>query len=217
MPVCKICFSNIKPSSLHYFCKPKICQNCFNEFDPKLKSFKENGISYTYIYEYDDLIRKLLFQFKGCYDIELGEVFLDRFKLELKLKYHDYILVPLPSNPTDDEERGFNHVIEIFKVLSLPFVRCIYKKINFKQSDLSYKERIKIKDKLGILNGESLSNKKILIVDDVITSGSSIKGAIDLIKPYNPKKIKVLVLARNTHLINKKTKNKFLFFTSKTK
>ena len=217
MPVCKICFSDIKKTSLHYFCKPKICQNCFNEFDPKLKTFKEEGISYTYVYEYDDVIRKLLFQLKGCYDIELGEVFLERFKFELRLKYHDYILVPLPSNPNDDEERGFNHVIEIFKALSLPFSRCIYKKINFKQSDLAYKERIKIKDKLGIVNGEELKGKLVLIVDDVITSGSSIKGAISLIKPYAPKKIKVLVLARNTHLINKKSKFKFSLFSSKNK
>ncbi len=206
MPVCKICFCDIKKDSLHYFLNPCICQQCFNTFDPKLKSFKDNGISYFYIYEYDELIKKLLFQFKGCYDIELKDVFLERFKYLLRLKYHGYILVPLPSTKEDDESRGFNHVVEIFKSLSLPMERCIFKKVDFKQSDLSFKERIKVKDKLGIKNGEALTNKKVLIVDDVITSGSSIKAAISLVSLYNPLKIKVLVLARNTHFINQNKK-----------
>lgn len=206
MPVCKICFCDIKMDSLHYFLKPCICQQCFNTFDPKLKSFKDNGISYFYIYEYDELIKKLLFQFKGCYDIELKDVFLERFKYLLKLKYHDYTLVPLPSTKSDDELRGFNHVVEIFKTISLPMERCIFKKVDFKQSDLSFKERIKVKDKLGIKDGEKLTNKKILIVDDVITSGSSIKAAIELVSMYHPKTIKVLVLARNMHFINQNNK-----------
>ena len=38
-------------------------------------------------------------------------------------------------------------------------------------------------------------NKKVLIVDDVLTTGSSIKASIELLKKYKPKKMKGLVVA----------------------
>ena len=38
--------------------------------------------------------------------------------------------------------------------------------------------------------------KNILIVDDVFTTGSTIRAAIDLVKQAKPKNIKVLVMAK---------------------
>ena len=43
----------------------------------------------------------------------------------------------------------------------------------------------------------NLTNKKILIVDDVMTTGSTVKHAIEIIKKKKPKIIKVLILAKN--------------------
>ena len=40
------------------------------------------------------------------------------------------------------------------------------------------------------------SGKKVLIVDDVFTTGSTVNAMIDLIKPKNPKKIKILVMSK---------------------
>ena len=39
--------------------------------------------------------------------------------------------------------------------------------------------------------------KKVLVVDDVFTTGSSVRAVIDLIKQGKPKKIAVLVVAKN--------------------
>ena len=61
------------------------------------------------IYDYNETIKKLIYQFKGCYDYELKDVFLFRYVTYLKWKFNDYILVPAPSSKVDDEKRGFNH------------------------------------------------------------------------------------------------------------
>lgn len=105
-------------------------------------------------------------------------------------------MVPLPSSKESDDERGFNHVEEIFNTLGLPFNKVLYKKFHHKQSDGHFKDRINVNKVIGIENGKSLTDKKILIVDDVCTTGSSIRCAIKLVEEYKPKDIKILVVSK---------------------
>ena len=195
--LCKICFKPIEETSIHslLYKDAKICHHCFLNFKPKLNSLKIGDIDGFYIYNYDEEIQKNLYQFKGCFDYELAGVFLDYFRTYLRLKYFGYVLVPAPSSVEADNERGFNHVVEIFKTLHLQMNCCIKKTKSMKQSDLSASERHKIKDYLTIDNVD-FSLKKILIVDDVYTTGSTVRAMIDLLKTKNPKKIKVLVMSK---------------------
>ncbi len=163
---------------------------------PYFKHFKIDGYDALALYRYDGIIKKLIFQFKGCKDYELRNVFLELFRIELKLRYFKYCLVPLPSSRKSDEERGFNHVIEIFKGLKLPFENVLFKKKEHKQSDGHFKDRIDVDKVIDIKNGGKLKGKNILIVDDICTTGSSIRAAIKLIQKYNPKRIKILVVAK---------------------
>ena len=171
------------------------------KFKPKLNKFMIDDISGYYIYDYDEEVQKNLYQFKGCFDYELAGVFLDYFRVYLFLKYFGYVLVPAPSAADADKERGFNHVVEIFKTLHLKMNCCIHKTTNTKQSDLSAEERKKIKDNL-IIDDVSFYKKKVLIVDDVYTTGSTVKAMIDLVKSKNPKKIKVLVMSKTKDLLS---------------
>ena len=102
----------------------------------------------------------------------------------------------MPSYFRDDEERGFNHVEEIFSELKLPMLKVLIKNKKHKQSDLGYFERHKVKDVLEVVDGERIKNKNILIVDDICTTGSSLSAAIELIKKFEPKSIKILVIAK---------------------
>ena len=73
----------------------------------------------------------------------------------------------------------------------------VFKKVsNHKQSNLSYLERQNVGNVLSIDNAEIIKNKNVLIVDDICTTGATLKALIELIKPFNPKQIKVLVIAK---------------------
>lgn len=196
MSICKVCFKKIE-TSFYSFRKLTLCSKCFNKLTVRFKNFIIDNKKATYIYRYDDALKSLIYQFKGCYDIELKDIFLERYKTFFKLKYRDYILVPLPSTKEDDEIRGFNHVIEAFGCLNLDIEPIIYKKQIFKQSDLSKHEREKIVSRLGVKDLNKVRNKKILIIDDIITTGSSIRAAINLISKGNPKKIEVLIISKH--------------------
>lgn len=197
MSICKLCFKEIINHGFSsIFHKPSICFKCFLELEAIFSKNKMLGIEVISIFKYNDFFKSVLFQYKGCFDIEIKNIFLERYVHYLRYKYKGYIIIPAPSNEDEDEIRGFNHVIEAFELLKLPIQPIIKKKIKFKQSDLDKKEREKIKNKLLITNFEIIHNKKILIVDDIITTGSTIKAMIEMIKKYNPKDIKVLTIAK---------------------
>ena len=149
-----------------------------------------------YLYDYDDEIKELLYQVKGCFDYELSPVFLSPFLHELKLMFHNYYLVCAPSSDQDNEIRGFNHVSSIFAPLGLKEIKLLRKKEKYKQSDQHFDDREKIKEIITLSDTKNLTGKNILLVDDVLTTGNTLHACYELIKSLNPKKIKILVLAK---------------------
>ncbi|MCF0107592.1 MAG: ComF family protein [Bacilli bacterium] len=133
---------------------------------------------------------------KGCFDIELSKIFLERYYSELKIKYMGYYVVPVPSYIEDDEKRGFNHVIELFKPLNLNMLLVLKKTSHFKQAEHSGNSRANIEQFIELINSIELRNKNLLLVDDVFTTGSTIKACIKLLKQLKPRRIKVLVMSK---------------------
>ncbi len=205
---CKICFKEIKDFSLFNLVNKDnlLCEECFRKFEAKFIPLTIAGVKGISIYEYTPYIKELLYKFKGCYDYELKDVFLYRYIRYLRLKYHGYEVVPVPSYHIDDEKRGFNHVTEIYKALNLKMLPIISKKMKHKQSSLSFKKRTDVKDVLQIDKNISLKDKKILLVDDILTSGSTLLRCVELLKKKGAKKIEILVIAKT----KKKNKEEYL-------
>ena len=172
-----------------------LCEQCFDKLDAKFIGFKIGNIKGVAVYEYTDFIKEMIYKYKGCHDYELKDVFLYRYLNYLRILYRGYSVVPAPSFHIDDEKRGFNHVVEIFKALKLNMLPVIKKVKAHKQSDMSYKKRFEIKKILEIDNVD-LKDKKILLVDDIFTTGSTLTSCIDLLKSRGAKKIEILVIAK---------------------
>ena len=196
--ICKICFKEIKCKKLSIiFSKNEIlCPECSSLFKPVFKRFYVKGIPALAIYHYDETIRTYLYQFKGCFDYELYPVFLYRFVFYLRFLYKDYVIVPAPSYIEDDEIREFNHVEEIFSLLNLKIVKAFIKTEHHKQTEATMKTRHEIRNYMKVNEGIDITGKKILLVDDVFTTGSTMKTMIRLVRKLKPAKIKILVLSK---------------------
>lgn len=204
---CKICFKKITDYSLYNLINKRniLCEDCFAKLKAKFNSFKLDNIPGLAIYDYDDTIKELIYKFKGCYDFELKDVFLTRYIQYLRVMYRGYVIIPAPSYYLDDERRGFNHVVEIFKGLNKEILPIITKIKPHKQSDHSSKGRMDITSVLNIDKNVSLKGKNILLVDDIFTTGSTMFSCLQLIKKLHPKKIQILVIAKT----QKKSKKQY--------
>ena len=172
-----------------------ICHHCFVKFKPIFKHFKFEGCSALAIYEYDDFIRSLIYQFKTNLDIALGPIFLERY-LHLKYFYLGYKIALAPSHVSHDLERGFRPVEEIFKVLGLPLIDPFIKTNKVKQVELGVEERKEVSKYIKLKENFNLKNQTILLVDDIMTTGSTLKAMVEILKEENVKKIKILVVAK---------------------
>ena len=146
MKICKLCFKEFYDDSIaHLFNKGLcFCKNCMKDIQGKFIKFDIDGVKALSIYDYDDRIQSLLYQFKGCFDVELRDIFLIRYYRELSLKYHGYIVVPIPSYFEDDEIREFNHVVEMFKLLKLRVLYLLRKTAPMKQATSKASQRKEI-------------------------------------------------------------------------
>ena len=112
------------------------------------------------------------------------------FQSEFDNQYKDYIIVVAPSSQEDNELRGFAPVETIAQTFSSQIFNGLYK-----QSDLSYQERKRVARRIDIRDGEKLKGKKVLILDDVITSGSTLHSCLLLVLAQEPQSVELLALS----------------------
>lgn len=173
-----------------------MCLRCYNSFAPKMTRFSTNGVPTYSLFPYNEAFRNALYRFKGCGDIELASIFTCRLSFFLPLLFAGYVIVPVPSSPGHDKKRGFNQVEEIAKTIPLPYVNALSKPFEHKQSDMSAEMRRKVKQFLRLAHPDRIRGKKILLLDDVYTTGSTCAACLDLLRNGGAKKTKALVLAK---------------------
>ena len=173
---------------------------------PFFKKFSIDGIEGLALYPYNSCLREMIFRYKGCFDYEMKYVFLSMALNELKILYKGYVLVPSPSHENARKERGFNHVEEAFSLLKLPVLDLLIKTEDISQHNLKFNERIKVSSIIKLKKNIDLTGKKILLIDDIVTTGSTLRTSIKLIKELNPKLIKILVIAKTEFTPEEKAK-----------
>lgn len=168
-----------------------LCINCRKQLNYQRRYIKIGDIKIETFYEYDSLFRSILLQYKECYDEALKDVFLHRLNEYIFFRYYGYEIIPIPSSRKKIQERGFDHLRLIYENVGLKINDGLIMKEDLIQQGKGMMERKRMIDNY-IYTGKPM--KKALIVDDVITTGSSVVGAYNAIKPH-ARHIKIIVLA----------------------
>lgn len=82
------------------------------------------------------------------------------------------------------------------RCLKLPIYPLLKKNVDAKQSDLSAAERREIAKYISLDHPEKIRGKKVLIVDDVYTTGSTAKACLKQALKAKPKKIIFLAMSK---------------------
>jgi len=120
-----------------------------------------------------------------------------------KIENYD-IIIPVPISKGRFKTRGYNQSYliakEISKHLEIQLINnCLYKTKNIiEQSKLNKEDRIQnIEGVYSLKNERKLENKKILIFDDIFTTGSTVNECSKILYQAKPQKIGILTIAKD--------------------
>lgn len=182
-----------------------LCEHCLKKLSEE--AYLKNIDNFYYIFYYDTEIREIIADYKLRNRKALGKdlAFLIRKSLEKLIKDENIdIVIPVPINEKRLKERGFNQVEYILELLKIRY----YKIERIKNTKHMYSMEDYAKRKKNVENVFSidlnLSNKKILLVDDIVTSGATVKSIIKEIEKSNENtNIKIFSIAISRKFIAK--------------
>ena len=152
-------------------------------------------------YVYKDVVRTRVILYKEAFDELLHLVFPYPLKWRLFLFYSDYKIIYVPSTSDAFERRGFNHMGLIAYECGLEVIENVLCKMSSpKQSLLSVEQRAQVSQYFHLENIGLIKGKKIILIDDVVTTGASLKACYELLKPHC-KQIKVIGLCLHPKLV----------------
>ena len=152
------------------------------------------------LFRYDFPLDKLVQAFKYQHRLTLASFF-GHPMAEKAADTQADLIIPLPLHRLRLKERGFNQALElarpVARALQVPIDMHSCQRIRHTpaQASLPWKERGK-----NIRNAfhctKDLSGKRILLIDDVMTTGSSLDECARTLKRHGAQEVTLLVLAR---------------------
>lgn len=199
--LCSECIANLP------FAKGHICLNCgmplddesdyCNRCQNQKSSFVKNRSPLVYDGEVKRMIHKLKFGKKKYIAQTLGALMADKY---LESGMDSEIIVFVPMTESELKKRGFNQAellaMEVGRRLDIPVLPALVK-----IKDTSQQKELKGKDRASNLEGafaclfEQVKGRKILLVDDVFTTGATANECANTLLKAKAREVCVLTAA----------------------
>ncbi len=176
--LCEICGKPI------YENRDTTCAHCKEDRIYYIKNISR----YKYKGSIKTAIQNMKFKRREWIAYEFGRTLSKTVKNEYADIKFDMVLF-VPMSPLNEFKRGFNQSFEIADIISNNIGVPINKKILFKkpgiktQSGLNRKERIEnVKNAFYVKNSHLLTDKTVLLIDDVLTTGCTVNACAKVLK-----------------------------------
>jgi competence protein ComFC len=175
------------------FRRGDLCNDCFRwEEDPEWQGYLEKNNS---LYLYNEFLKEVIAKFKFRGDYVLAKIFSELIKAKL-IEIAPDLLVPIPLSEERQYERGFNQAAAILTEAGYSHANLLSRIHSEKQSKKSRSERIHLPQVFRINPDIQLAGKKVVLIDDIYTTGSTLRHAAKLLREAGAASIQSLTLAR---------------------
>lgn len=203
-PVCGFC-NEMSDSYLCEYCSNYLKSKQINRIDLYEDKF---FTTHLWLFKYEDEIREKIIDYKfndrSYLYRTFTQIILSNKDICDYISFFD-IIIPVPIHKKRKKSRGYNQseliargITEIINSVELR-IDLITKMRNIKpQSTLNKDERIKnVSDSYRSISGVNLNGKKVLLMDDVYTTGSTVNECAKVLIDLNCGQIGVMTLAKD--------------------
>ncbi len=158
-----------------------------------------------YLFHMTPLLSELIhgLKYRGFYSHANFLMLFFQRQLELKNKLSSYdFSIPIPIHFTRRHDRGYNqaeYIAEPLEKMGLPMENKILKRIQNTgtQTKLNKEARLKnLELAFKVIRPEKIIGKRILLVDDVITTGATLNACAKILLDNGAKEVSAFALAR---------------------
>lgn len=176
--------------------QPNLCRRCFNaehRFDRAYALF-------DYRFPVDQLIAGAKYHDRPAHIAALAQLFCSQLPAERLNANANRLIIPMPMHPTRLRERGFNQSEILAKVIQhysgYPLSTKLLRKIRHTPGQMTLKRNERLSNLRNSFSCEPLPCRDIILVDDVVTTGTSASEASRVLRRAGAEKIEVWSLVR---------------------
>ena len=210
-PYCITCKTRLEPG-LTLICRtcwhglPKIDNTQNQKHSRANLDFAESQISkFLAVWEFNNAVQEIIHEIKFFGKKSLAKI-VGRELADLMTHDKDCfgvdLIVPVPLHKTRLRERGFNQSLllsqAISKLTNIPVTEKVLKRIRFTrpQSKLNAFERQQnVKDAFRVINSSIIKGQTVVLVDDVLTTGATMRACAESLESAGVAKILALTAA----------------------
>lgn len=184
-PNCIVCGKDILPSAFG------LCPSCLEDFPFADKPLDEKALT---VCRYEGSVKDLIYNYKYNQSRALGKYMANMMAEQVKngrVKYDAILTVPCSKQRKN--VRGFDHTLYMGEVLSdnlnIDFYKDTLMRVKETQrlKGLSREERlIELENAFTVQNGDAIYGKRLLLIDDILTTGAMLSACTQAILPYQP-------------------------------
>ncbi len=200
---CINCFEAVDTQETLYellFKEDCLCVKCRSKLEKNHKTIEIEGVKVKALYIYNDQASRWMMQIKEAHDITMAKVFVYPYIYKLRRQFKNKTVIMVPSSQRKTKERKYHALKEMFACLRIDIVDA-FEKDDIKQSQGGKKDRTEISKHIR-LRDESINYGPIVLIDDICTTGETLKACIQLLKAHSSS-IDCMVCCIHPYWLNK--------------
>lgn len=185
-------------------CEECLHKNFKNIFEREINVYDRTIVSNVAPASYEGKVREAICKYKFCgkkdYACQFAAIMAKTFNERYSPDEYDFI-TSVPLSESRLKERGYNQAEllarELSRAIKIPYENVLKKvKDNKTQHDLNLEERIEnVKGVYAVLDSNLVRGKRVLICDDIITTGSTLSECINELLKSGAKKVSSITFA----------------------